>query len=298
MFTQGSKGRSSVSLPSVDAQAAVRSVLQSALLKDRLPHALLFLGPARCGQRGMVEELAKALFCSQRKGAWGCGDCVSCRQVASGNHPDFRIFEPEEDSRVLKVERVREMIASANLKPFQAPHKLFVMDRAEALNETSQNALLKTLEEPPAHTTLVLISYEAEKILSTIRSRCQTLHFLPVSSVEENVTDKLALAKSALWNRVALGRAAKTPDLSSLKRDEVSEALEHAVRELREALLIRVGSEEILGEVKDRLQKEKMARSMSEEALIERLETLAAFKERIENSVNLKLALSVLWEEL
>ena len=286
-----------MSFQDVKGQTAVGAALQASFLKDRLPHALLFLGPQNCGQRGMAKELAKALFCGQKSGVEACDHCVSCRQVEAGNHPDYRIFEPDEDSKVLKVERVREMIASANLKPFQAPVKLFVMDRAEGLNETSQNALLKTLEEPPAHTYLVLIAYAGEQILPTIRSRVQTLYFLPIADAEATA-DKLERMKSAVWDRVSRGRAAKTPDLSSLTREEVSAALEHAAQEFREALLIRVGSEELLGEVKDRLQKEKMARSMSEEALIERLETLASFKEKIGNSVNLKLALSVLWDEL
>lgn len=286
-----------MSFRDVKGQARVAAYLEGALLKDRLPHALLFLGPQDSGQRDMAQELAKALFCAEKKGADGCGECDSCRQVEKGNHPDFRIFEPDEDSRVLKVERVREMIAAANLKPFQASSKLFVMDRAEALNETSQNALLKTLEEPPGHTTLVLISHAGEKLLPTIRSRSQTVHFYPVSSVEE-ASDKLERVKSAVWERVSRGRASKIPDLASFTREEVSQALEHSIRELREALLIRVGSEELLGEVKDRFQKEKMAGSMTEDALIERLETLAAFKEKIGHSVNLKLALSVLWEEV
>ena len=245
----------------------------------------------------MAKELAKALFCIQKKEVSGCGECASCRQVEHGNHPDFRIFEPEEDAKALKVERIREMIAAANLKPFQAPAKIFVMDRAEALSEVSQNALLKTLEEPPAHTYFILISYAGEKMLSTIRSRSQTLYFRAVSG-SEKVPDKLERMKSAVWDRVSRGRTANTPDLSTLTREEVREALEHSVRELREALLIRVGSEDLLGEVKDRLQKEKMARAMTEDTMIERLETLAEFKEKIGNSVNMKLALSVLWEEL
>lgn len=286
-----------MSFRDVKGQARAAAYLEGALLKDRLPHALLFLGPQDSGQRQMAEELAKALFCGEKKGADGCGECASCHQVEKGNHPDFRIFEPEEDSKVLKVERIREMIAAANLKPFQASSKLFVMDRAEALGETSQNALLKTLEEPPGHTTLILISYAGEKILSTIRSRSQTVYFQPISAAE-GTSDKLERVKSAVWDRVSRGRASKTPDLSSFTREEVSQALEHSIRELREALLVRAGSDAFLGEVKDRLQKEKMARSMTEEVLIERLETLAAFKEKIGHSVNLKLALSVLWEEI
>ncbi len=296
-----------MSFQSVKGQTRAAGYLRTALEKNRLPHGLLFLGPQESGQREMTKELAKALFCVKKEGVEGCGECVSCHLVESGNHPDYRIFEPEEDSRVLKVEKIRELIGLSNFKPFQAKAKLFVVDRAESLNEISQNAFLKTLEEPAAHTYFVLICYAAEKLLSTIRSRAQVVHFHALPAANENL-EELEKAKLVVWDRVAKGCLAnssaapvygvKAPDLSTLTREEASRALEYSIRSLRDTLLMRAGSEDLLGEIQDRLQKEKIARALSEEELVDRMETLAIAKEKIEHSVNLKLALSVLWEDL
>ncbi len=119
--------------------------VKAALEKGKLPHALLFLGPQDAGQSEAARELARILFCRERKGASACGKCISCRQCQAGNHPDLRVVQPEDDSKSIKIEQVREMKAQANLRPFQADSKVFIIDRAETLNEAAQNALLKTL---------------------------------------------------------------------------------------------------------------------------------------------------------
>jgi DNA polymerase III delta' subunit len=282
----------------IKGQKQVVSQLEAALEKERVPHALLFLGPPGSGQREMAQALAQALFCGKKKKAsQACGECVNCRQAASGNHPDFRVWEPVDDAKSIKVEEVRQMIGMANLRPYQAPAKVFVIDRAETLGDIAQNALLKTLEEPPSGTYFVLIVYAAEKMLSTIRSRAQTLHFRPAAGSSGGPEEGLDRAKNAVWDRLARGRAAKTPELAGLSREEVGQAIEFGIRGLREALLLRAGAPDLVSE-QDLLQKQRLAESADEEELIRRIETLSEFKERIDQSANVKLALSVLWEEL
>lgn len=241
------------------------AAVEAALAGGRLAHALLFLGPEGAGQREAARELASKLLGVPPEKAEG--------------HPDFRAYSPPEDSRTFSLEeQIRPLIAEANLKPFQAPAKVFVLEPAEALRDDAQNALLKTLEEPPPSTYFILIANAAEKLLPTVRSRMQTVHFSASSKAEE-MDEDLERAKNALWRRVEQGPGAGTPDLSGLTREETLAALEHGIRQLRETLLSRVGSGE-------------------EDGLIRRIETLADYKEKISMNVNTKLALSVLWEEI
>src|SRR5690242_7946223 len=108
-----------MSFKDIKNQPQVVSILEKALLKNRLPHALLFAGPSGAGQREIAVETAKILFCENKKSLEPCGICVHCRQLEKNSHPDFFVLEPEEDTRVIKIEAVRELIARANLKPFQ-----------------------------------------------------------------------------------------------------------------------------------------------------------------------------------
>lgn len=266
--------------------------VKASLERGRLPHALLFLGPAGAGQMAAAKEIASALFCEARKDAAFCGKCVSCRLVASGNHPDFRVFEPEEDSRTLKVDQIRELIASANLRPYQANAKLFVIDRAESMSDAGQNALLKTLEEPPPRTYIVLISYAAEKMLSTVRSRAQEVRFSPARR-EETAPDAEKEASERVVIDFLLGKPA--PDLSGLKREEALDVLEAVIRDLRRALLAGVGA---VAPTDGRPEVAALAERLDTQELIDKIEKLADFKEKIACNVNTKLALSVLWDEL
>ena len=251
--------------------------ISAALENGRLPHGLLFLGPVGSGQIETARELAKALFCGKKKSTSGCGVCADCRLVDAGNHPDFRVFAPGEDSRTLKIEEVRQMLTQANLKPFQAPAKLFVIDPAEALSDVSQNALLKTLEEPPAQTYFVLIAHAAEKLLATVRSRLQTVHFRPPAQPAPAEAELREAERSVMD---FLNSSANTPDLSALSREQVLRVLEAVIGNLRQALLAAVNA------------------GGPRQEWIERIETVADFKEKISQNVNTKLALAVLWEEL
>ncbi len=280
-------------------QESTGSFLKSAIRQNRLPHALLFSGPPGSGQTETALALAKALFCREQKKGEPCDICVDCRQTEKRQHPDLLWLGPEEDSRVIKIEEIRTLIARSNLKPFQALRKVFVIDRAGCLNDAAQNALLKTLEEPEGSAYFVLISYATEKLLSTVRSRTQLLNFVPVAG--EGVS-KAALtdARFAVFSYASMARpqGSTPPDLSALSREETLEVLEAAIGDLREALLIEVGAGAVLGAIDQRPRKESAAQELGRDVLIERLEILAEFKDKIAHSVNTKLALAVLWEKL
>ncbi len=153
-------------------QPRVRDFLATAISEGRLSHAYLFLGPPGSGKHGAAEALAKCVVCPRG----GDGTCDECRRVAHRTHPDVRWLRPESASGYL-ADQVRDVIEDAGLAPVRAVMKIYVFERAELLRGTAANALLKTLEEPPAHTMFILCGRVADAMLPTIVSRCQQVPF-------------------------------------------------------------------------------------------------------------------------
>lgn len=276
-------------------QPKAAQALQGAIKSGRLPHALLFLGAPDSGQIKAAYELAKALVCSSPLAAEGCGQCLNCQQVDKGVYADLYLVQPEEDSRVIKVEQAREMIRQASLKPLKGDLKIFVIDQAECLNETAQNALLKTLEEPEAYTHFILIAYASEAILPTLRSRSQTIHFISgdwSASDESGWRSAYLQAKEFVWNDKS------APDLAGLKRDELMRLLDNLILDAREILIFKTAGESLLLSAQDLTFKEKVAARFESEVLIDLIELMADFKNKIGHSVNVKLVLWVLWDAI
>ena len=151
--------------------------LQRAIARGRLPHALLFSGPpaAPLGEAAIV--LACALNCARDKGN-GCGECDACAKILQGIHPDVVTLVREGAGMIVPIERVREqVIGRIGLPPHEADMRVFVVEEATAMAPPAANALLKTLEEPPARTMFVLCTTAPEQLLPTIRSRCQRVRF-------------------------------------------------------------------------------------------------------------------------
>ncbi len=277
-------------------QPAVAATLKKYLERNRLPHALLFLGPLEAGQREVAANLAKTIFCGNKKNEESCGECPHCRQITAGHHPDFLILEPQE-GHAIKIESIRELIGKASFKPFQAPVKIFVIDHAELMNDIAQNAILKTLEEPPNGTHFILICYAAEKLLPTIRSRVQTIHFLPVVS-DVAPDPEIQAARHELLAFICGEHEWKTADTVSLEREGALKVLNLAISDLRDMLILSAGAEQLLGFIEDRPLKERALNSFSEDDLADRIDVLSKFYENMKASANLKLALSVLRDEL
>ncbi len=286
-----------MSFNEIEGQDEVVDFLKKALEKNHLPHGLLFQGPANTGQRKVSEELAKAIFCENKNEGDSCGVCIHCRQVGKNTHPDFIVLAPGEDSAVIKVEEIRELIGKANLKPFQASGKVFVIEPADAMNDISQNALLKTLEEPLGRTFFILISSSPEKLLATIRSRVQVLNFLPLKESGE-IDAEVKMLGNAVVEFILNGGRSKAPDLTKLDRETIGKIFDQAIHYFRELLVLRSGAGEILGSAESLSHKKRQVEDYNEEELMEIIETLAQFKEKIANMVNTKLAFSVLWDSL
>lgn len=181
---------------SVVGQQHIVSTLEHAITEGRLSHAYLFCGPRGTGKTTMARILAKALLCrnaeaARAEGASGCmpdGACEECELIAEGNHPD--VYELDAASRT-GVDNVREeIINSVNFAPVRGKYKIYIIDEVHMLTTAAFNALLKTLEEPPAHVIFVLCTTDPQKILETILSRCQRFDFHRIGN--EDIAHRLS----------------------------------------------------------------------------------------------------------
>src|SRR3954447_7571457 len=165
-------------------QQDVVQLLQRSLAKGRLGHAYLFSGTDLETLGAAARTLAKTLNCENppKRSPTGlamdsCDKCQSCRKIDTDNHPDVRWVRPESKSRVITIDQMRDLMQTVHLKPNQALYKVSVIVAADRLNVQAANAFLKTLEEPPANSVLVLTSTEPHRVLETIISRCLRLNF-------------------------------------------------------------------------------------------------------------------------
>jgi len=156
--------------------ATIRRILGS----GRVAHAYLFSGPEGIGKKKVATAFIEALFCGK---AEGCGECISCRKILSGNHPDIHTLEP--DGQFIKVDQVRGLQKDLSYRPYEALRKACIIDGADRFNLSSGNSLLKTLEEPPGNALIILLATNIDTVLPTIRSRCQQLSFsgVPVEEI-------------------------------------------------------------------------------------------------------------------
>lgn len=153
--------------------------LRAALAGGRLHHAYLLVGPEGVGKRTLALALARAIHCAEAPGDY-CGRCVDCARIANSNHPDVRVIEPKGDKKEISIRQIREIEKELSYRAFGGKRKIVIIDSATSMNMPAQNALLKTLEEPPQDSMLVLIAASAGGLLPTVRSRCLPLSFAPL----------------------------------------------------------------------------------------------------------------------
>jgi DNA polymerase-3 subunit delta' len=176
----------------IRGQSRAVEYLRQSAAAGRLAHALLFAGPSGVGKGLTARLLAKALFCERSSDSQldACGECRSCRLMEAGNHPDFLTVSCPGGKSELPIEllvgsldnRGREGFChDLSLRPMAASRRVAVIDDADRMSTESANAILKTLEEPPAYAIIILLAADLGKILPTIRSRCQTVRFNPLS---------------------------------------------------------------------------------------------------------------------
>ena len=157
---------------------AVR-LLEGALAEDRLASAYLFAGPEGIGKRRLAEALGAVLLCGQVP---ACGACPACHKLAAGTHPDRIEIRLPEDKKEIPVAEIRALQARMPYAPHEGKRRVVLLFEAENLSIAAANALLKTLEEPPARTHLVLTTSSPHALLPTVRSRCQVVRFAPLAT--------------------------------------------------------------------------------------------------------------------
>jgi DNA polymerase-3 subunit delta' len=192
--------------------------------KKKLPHAVLFYGPRGIGKYVFAKFIAQALLCeSPASDGCACNQCASCKWFVQGHHPDYELLEPESNddntekkaSTVITVDQVRELSDFVNTSSHRNRAKIILVHPAEAMNIAAANALLKTLEEPPAGVFIFLITHQIERLLPTIRSRCRKIAMpVPDFQTSEKWLKEQGVAQPALY----LAQAGYTP-LKALELD-------------------------------------------------------------------------------
>lgn len=180
-----------MSFRTITGHRRLLDLIARAAIRGTLPPSLIFAGPEGLGKRMAAVALAQLMNCtgppgmvmvpaselrSEDGGNDSCGVCASCKRIARGVHADVLILEPG-DTGAIKIDQVREAVERAAYRPFEGRRRVVIVDDADTLNAEAQNALLKTLEEPPAASTFILVTSRPDMLLPTVRSRCQRLRF-------------------------------------------------------------------------------------------------------------------------
>jgi DNA polymerase-3 subunit delta' len=168
-----------MALKDIIGQERALRILRGTLKRTRVPSAMLFSGDTGIGKRYAALSYAKAVNCLQPSGVDCCDVCSSCRKIDAGIHPDVTVLIPEGEG--IKIEAVRKLEELLFLSPYEGKKKVVIMDDADAMNINAANAFLKTLEEPPQDSLILLLSSNPDGLPDTIRSRCTQVRFYPLS---------------------------------------------------------------------------------------------------------------------
>lgn len=218
------------SFANVIGQAPIKEHIKKSLHTGKISHAYIFYGEKGSGKKTLADLFARALQC-EAGGEEPCNRCTSCRQALNRNQPDI-IYVQHEKPGLISVDEIRTQVNNdIAIKPYSSERKIYIIDEAEKMNVQAQNALLKTLEEPPSYATIMLLTTNAEALLQTIRSRCVTLTMKPVSDVElqrylmrEVQVPDYKAGICAAFARGNVGRArdlALSPEFDELKEETI-----------------------------------------------------------------------------
>lgn len=304
-------------------------VLRRSLRTGKTAHSYLFEGVPGCGRRKSALALIQAIFCKE-VGDDACGECPSCRKVASSSHADIHTIMPLPEKRDISIEQLREMQRTLSLRPYEAPRKACIIEPAERMSVNAANSLLKTLEEPPGDALIILLTENAGMLLPTIRSRCQLIRFAPLSPehvltlLERNGMDAgaatllapmsggsmqqaLELDNESLANRreAAISRLSQmninristvfdAAEALSGNRDETLELLDLFISFYRDAAHLSAGSSDIVNRTV-RSAVEAIAARHPLPRTLELLEAICETRRAVQRNANPKLALDHLF---
>ena len=168
-------------------QNEIKDHLQKAVKSGKVSHAYIINGERGMGKKMLAEAFVQTLFCEQH-GMDACEECPECGKVSRHNHPDVIYILPDEGKKTIGVENIRDnLVSDVYIRPYSREIKVYIIPDADLLNPSCQNAILKTIEEPPEYVRLLLLTENAERLLPTIRSRCIELDLKPVTGEDERI---------------------------------------------------------------------------------------------------------------
>ena len=212
--------------------------LQNAIKLQKVSHAYILDGEEGAGKKMLARAFAQTLQC-ERGGTEPCGECHSCKQAQSGNQPDI-ITVTHEKPASIGVEDIRgQLCGDIQIKPYSSPYKIYIVDEAEKMTVQAQNALLKTIEEPPAYGVIMLLTTNADAFLPTILSRCVTLKLRPVKNeiIRPYLMEKYHIPdyQAEVCTAFARGNVGKAERLAQSEQfAELKSHLLHLLRHLRD----------------------------------------------------------------
>ena len=295
--------------------------LYHAIASNRVAGAYLFVGVANVGKETVALNFAKSINCrTSDEGA--CGTCLSCRKADDGNHPDLQIIRPS--GAWIKIDQIRELQKRIIYRPLEGVRKVYILTEAERMNLEAANCLLKTLEEPPADSGLILLTTNLDALLPTIRSRCQIIPFHPlvVSELAGHLMERFDIDQSqalrvAATTGGAVGKALtllqdgasfeeEIPEIMiannrldafriAEKWTQQPEALDHLVTWYRDLVLLHQGAPaDLLTHVHHAEQLKQLTVRYSRLQLQSAIKAIFETKVMLQRNVNSTLALEVL----
>lgn len=213
----------------------IAELLRQAVIRRSVPQSLIFAGPEGVGKRDMAIALAQAVNCPNVREGDACGECTTCRRIARGDHFDVVLVSNEDGAATIKIEQLRERVLDVvGYRPFEASRRVFIIDPADAVTDAGQDALLKTLEEPPPAAMLILISAYADSLLRTVQSRCRRLRF------ERTDVEPVAVREDDLQAAVTLLLGTLEKSVPKRLKASAAAATVKGDRRVREALTARL----------------------------------------------------------
>ncbi len=251
----------------------VKITLRRLAENGRMPNSMLLSGDEGVGKRQFALEIAKSLVCKEPANREACGVCAACqradkflfpkldekddhKRVIFSDHPDIGMVIPY--NRNILIDAIRHLESEANYRPYEAEARIFIIDNADKMNDPSANALLKTLEEPSATTYIFLITSRPDKLLPTIRSRCQSLRFAPIASekIEEFLIGERAYThdEARLAARLAQGSIGRAVSINveqfRKRREKMMDVVSNSIQNGGFAALLKTAEE--MNDVKDK----------------------------------------------
>lgn len=237
---------------SIIGNEEIKNNLQKSINHQNISHSYLFIGREGIGKKKIAKEFAKSILCLGEEKEQN--QCKSCLEFDTDNHPDFTIIQPEGNS--LKIDQIREWQTKVAERPIISKKKVYLIDDSDKMTTEAQNALLKTLEEPPEFVIILLIGSNESAFLTTIRSRCMILHFQPIP--EEEIRNYLRVQEhreniSDTWLKTCQGSIGKAIELNG--KIELYQKAEQLIQSIKQENVLTLWQKaQFLMENKDQIE--------------------------------------------